>query len=529
MYNRGREIMTSSSLQLSNYLLVGEILKRASHRTPHLDAFVLNDQRITFQQLDERATAIAGWLQSQGITKNDKVGYMLKNSIAFSEVAFGVALSGGVSVPVNFRLSGEEVAYILTNSDSKIVFIDEEYSDILLSIQNRLPMIEKIIVIGHNTQPSSFLSYESIINKRAPYIPCESLTDDDPSFIMYTSGTTGKPKGAVLSHRSIYVNAMNLIYEGRSTYGETNLITPPQFHIAGLVLTMKSVLTSGKTIILQEFNPVRILQEIEKEQVAFIFLVPAMWNFLFQVPNIADYDLSSVKICATGAAISPVEIKKRILSYFTNAILVDHFGQTETTATTACLVGEDALRKPKSVGRPFANIEVRVVDKEMNDVPIGEVGEIVYRGPTVMKEYYKNPEATKDAFRGGWFHSGDLVKMDEEGYVYVVDREKDMIISGGENIYPAEIEEVLYRMPEILECAVFGVPDPEWGESVCAAVVLKPDHTLTEEQIIEYCQQHVASYKKPKIVEFIDALPRNTSGKVLKFKLKETVLQKQSS
>src|SRR5699024_2653834 len=253
-----------------------------------------------------------------------------------------------------------------------------------------------------------------------------------------------------------------------SIKGESNILVAPQFHIAGLVLTMKGVLTTGTTVVLEEFNPVEILHVIEKEKINTIFLVPAMWNFLFQVPNIADYDLSSITTCATGAAISPVELKQTILKYFKNAMLFDHFGQSETTATTTCLVGADALRKPESVGRPFANVEVRIVDEEMNDVPVGEIGEIVYRSTTIMKEYYNNPDETAEAFRGGWFHSGDLVKADKEGFIYVVDRINDMIISGGENIYPAEIEAILYQMPEILECAVLGVPDDEWGERVIA-------------------------------------------------------------
>src|SRR5690625_4176251 len=517
--------MTSSSLKLSNQLLVGEVLKRASHRSPNQEAFVFNDQRITYRELDNRATNLAGWLQEQGVNQNDKVGFMLKNSIAFSEITFGTALSGGVAVPINFRLTGDEVAYILQDSDAKIVFIDDDYADLILSIKDQLPLVEKIVVIGNNDHPTDLIDYESIFTQKSNYLPCESLTDDDAGFIMYTSGTTGKPKGAVLSHKSLHINAMNIIAEGRSRYGESNLLAPPQFHIAGLLLTIKSVLTSGKTVLLQEFDPLKIVEIIEKEKINFMFLVPAMWNFLFQVPNISDFDLSSIKICATGAAISPVELKKRILKHFNNTILVDHFGQSETTATTTCLVGEDALRKPESIGRPFMNVEVRVVDENMNDVAIGEVGEIVYRGPTVMKEYYKNQEATKAAFQGGWFRSGDLVKMDEEGFIYVVDRKSDMIISGGENIYPAEVEEVLYQMPEILECAVFGSEDPQWGERVTAAVVVKPDHDLTEEEVIAYCEQHLANYKKPRSVEFLQKLPRNTAGKVLKYKLRENVVK----
>lgn len=216
-------------------------------------------------------------------------------------------------------------------------------------------------------------------------------------------------------------------------------------------------------------------------------------------------------------------MKRRILNTFPNAILVDNFGQSETTATTTSNAGEDSLRKTDSVGKPYLNVEIRIVDENMNDVPTGEVGEIVYRGPTIMKEYYNNRQATKEAFEGGWFHSGDLVRMDEEGFIFVVDRKKNMIISGGENIYPAEIEEILYQMQEILECAVIGIPDQKWGESVKAIIVTKPDHTLTEEQVIDYCKTRLASYKKPKYVQFVDTLPRNASGKVLKY-----VLQKES-
>lgn len=517
--------MTSSSLNLSNELLVGEILKRASHRSPNEEAFVFNDKRITYKELDVRATRLAGWLQSKGIEKNDKVAFMLKNSITFTETIFGIALSGGVSVPINFRLTANEVAYILKNSDSEMIIIEEAYIDLVLSIKDKLTKLKTIIVVSNNSLSSELISYESIIAENASYSPCETLTDSDTSFIMYTSGTTGTPKGAVLSHKNIHMNAMNLIYSSRSRNGESNLITPPQFHIAGLLLTIKSVLTSGKTVLLQEFDPVRILTELEKEQINVIFLVPAMWNFLFQVPNISEFDLSSVETCATGAAIAPVELKKRILNQFENAILVDHFGQTETTATATVLVREEALSKPESVGRPFINIEARVVDEEMNDVPIGSVGEIVYRGPTVMKEYYKNPEETKIAFRGGWFHSGDLAIKDEEGYFYMVDRKKDLIITGGENVYPAEIEEILYQLPEVLECAVYGIPDSKWGESIKAAIVLKPNDTLTEDEIIKHCKNHLASYKKPTSVDFIEALPRNTTGKVLKYKLRDSLKQ----
>ncbi|RLL46859.1 long-chain-fatty-acid--CoA ligase [Oceanobacillus piezotolerans] len=515
--------MTSSSLNLSSQLLVGEMLKRATHKTPHAEAYVYQEQRVTFKEIDERSTKLAAWLQGKGIVKDDKVGFMLKNSMAFPEVAFGVALSGGVGVPINFRLGPSEIEYIVNNSDTKILIIDYDYVDIIRSIRDNLEKVEKVVVVGADNVPDDYIKYESIFDNEFTYQPCEVLADENPCFIVYTSGTTGRPKGAVLTHKNICLNLMNLLYDTKSTLGDSQLIVVPQFHIAGLLLTLFACLTSGKTVIQREFNPVDVLSTVESEGINVLFLVPAMWNFLFQVPNIDDYNLSSLKIASTGAAITPLEVKKRILETFNNAILFDNFGQSETTANTTSNSGEDALRKTESVGKPYINVEVRIVDENMNDVPIGEVGEIVYRGPTVMKEYYKNPEATKEAFEGGWFHSGDLVRMDEEGFIYVVDRKKNMLISGGENIYPAEVEEILYQMPQILECAVIGVPDKEWGESVKAIVVIKPEHTLTEEQVIEYCKKHLASYKKPKVVEFVEELPRNASGKVLKY-----VLQRES-
>lgn len=517
--------MTSSSFILSNQLLVGEMLKRASHKTPNKIAFTFENDHLTFQQMDDRATQLAGWLQSQGIMRDDKVGFFLKNSLEFVEVAFGVVLSGGVGVPINYRLSAREATYIINNSDSKLLFIHEEFVEIVKSIRGSLEKVETIVVVGSGGSTSEFTSYETAFNTEVIYKPCEPLTDNDAAFIVYTSGTTGKPKGAVLTHKNICQNSMNMMWESELDLFDSQLICVPQFHIAGLLLTMLTCLTSGKTVIQSEFNPMNVLYAIEQEQINNLFLVPTMWNYLFQVPNIEEFDLSSVKNSITGAAISPLTLKEKILKHFPSAKLIDHFGQSETTATTTALKGQDALRKPSSVGRPYINVEIRILDENMSDVSVGEVGEIVYRGPTVMKEYYKNPEATREAFRSGWFHSGDLVRMDDEGFIYVVDREKDMLISGGENIYPAEVEEVLYQMPEILECAVVGVPDKEWGESCKAYIVLKPGMKLTFDEVVDYCAERLASFKKPREVEFIDQLPRNVSGKVLKFVLRDGVKQ----
>ncbi|AZV42782.1 acyl-CoA synthetase [Peribacillus asahii] len=512
--------MDQLKVSLSQQLLIGEALKCAAHNVPERVAFVYGHQRLTYQELLKRASHLSRWLREQGIGRNDKVGCLFKNGIPFVELYFGTSLNGNVFVPVNFRLVASEIEYIVNNSDVKILFIEEEFIETIRPIIDKLPQLQMIVIVDTVEKELDFdaISYETIFKNPVGYQNIEILNDEDAHVIIYTSGTTGRPKGAVLTHKNLYINGMNKLYHNSSPKGTTHLVIPPLFHIAALSLLVQNCLTEGTIVLHREFEPVNILETIQSEKINSMFLVPAMWNFLFQVPNLLDYDLSSMKNCSLGGAICPVEIKKRIMTVFKNANVYEAFGQTEMSPSTTYLYGEDSLRKNKtaSVGKPSINVRIRIVDDEMNDVPVGEVGEIVYQGPTVMKEYYKNIEATKEAFKGGWFHSGDLVRMDEDGYIYVVDRKKDMIISGGENIYPKELEEVLYRHPDILEAAVIGIPDSRWGETVKAYIVLKPGKQLTKEQVIEFCKQHIASYKKPRIIEFIDSLPRNAAGKVLK-------------
>jgi acyl-CoA synthetase (AMP-forming)/AMP-acid ligase II len=297
---------------------------------------------------------------------------------------------------------------------------------------------------------------------------------------------------------------------------------PPLFHMASFGHCLAHLLI-GATVVLptQVFNPVEIMETIEREKIVSILLIPAMANFLLLTPDMDKYDASSLKIWTSGAAPLPTQTRKAMIERFPGLMAYDCFGQTETGALVSMLRPSEAARKAASVGRALPLVQIRVVDDEDRDVPVGEVGEAVYQGPNLMKEYYKNPEGTAQAFRNGWFHSGDLVRQDEEGYLYVIDRKTDMIISGGENIYPAEVEEVLYQHPKILEAAVIGVYDEQWGEAVKAVVVPKPGETLTEEEVIDFCKEHLASYKKPKSVDFVDALPRNPAMKVLKTVLRE--------
>lgn len=512
--------MDQIQVSMAQQLLIGEALKHAAHQVPNREAFVDGNKRLTYYEVLERATQLSGWLQEQGIRRNDKVGCLLKNGLPFVELYFSTSLIGAVFVPVNFRLASQEIEYIVNHSDIKILVIEEEFIETILPIVDKLPQLEKLVIVGNTDKNLGMetILYDSIYDRFYDFQTIEELTDNDAHAIIYTSGTTGKPKGAVLTHKNLYINGMNKLYHTKSISGTKHLVIPPLFHVAALSLLVQTCLMEGTIIIHREFEPVTILETIQREKINSMFLVPSMWNFLFQESTLPNYDLSSMTNCSTGGAICPVEVKKRIMRIFKNASIHEAFGQTEMSPSTTYLSGEDSILKNKtdSVGKPSINVRVRIVDDEMNDVPLGEVGEIVYQGPTMMKEYYKNEEATKDAFKGGWFHSGDLVRMDQDGYIYVVDRKKDMIISGGENIYPKEIEEVLYCHPDILEVAVIGVPDPKWGETVKAFIVMKPGKQLTKNQVIEYCQSQIASYKKPRVIEFVESLPRNASGKVLK-------------
>ena len=513
--------MTTTSIQMSRQLLVGELIRRQAHKIPNQIAFIYGDERITYLELEKKTLHLAGWLQDQGLRIGEKVGMIFKNNLAFAEVMFATASAGGVSVPINFRLAPEEYVYIINHSDTKILFIEEEYQEMMQSIRHKLPNVEQVVVVG-KVNSMEMINYKDIYQSAASYRTIDGLVhEDDACMICYTSGTTGLPKGAVLTHKNVLMSSLNSVVDSKIETGSKQLIVTPLFHIAGIGNLLISCTVGGTTVIHRDFTPVGVLKAIHDEKLNGLFMVPAMWNLVLQVPNIEDYDLSSVKRCSTGAAICPIEVKEKMMHYFQNAGLFDAFGQTEMSPTTTCLVPQDNLRKTNSVGKPVLNVEVRIVDENMKDVPIGEIGEIVYRGPTLMKEYYKNPEATEEAFHGGWFHSGDLVRQDDEGFIYVVDRRKDMIISGGENIYPAEVEAALYKHDAILETAIVGVPDPQWGESVKAYIVLKKGKNLSEQEVIQHCLQHLASYKKPKFVEFLDELPRNPSGKILKRVLRE--------
>lgn len=512
---------------LGRRLLLGEMIARNARKFPDKEALVYGKTRLTYRQFNARINQLSHALLDIGIKRGTKIAILAFNCNQFLEAYFALAKIGGVAVPLNFRHHEEELEYITNHSEAEAFILGEAFVQTVEAMRKGLPNVKNYISISE--QPvEGMLHYESLIAKYPDDEPLVLVDEDDPLFIMYTAGTTGRPKGAVITHKNevvMWILVTIFVFSQpdlSDLWNSRVLIPPPVFHLAGWGLSQLSLFV-GVTVVLpvEVFDPPSIMKTIEEEKITAILLVPAMAFFLLQLPDLDKYDTSSLQIWVSGAAILPTETRKQISQHFPTVKIIDMFGQTEMCPVVSGLGHSESEGRETSVGRILPFIEMRIVDDDDNDVPVGTVGEAIYQGPTVMKEYYKNPDATAEAMRGGWFHSTDLVRQDEEGFIYIVDRKKDMIISGAENIYPAEIEEVLYTHPKILECAVIGVFDEEWGESVKAVVVCKPGEGLTEEEVIEYCKEHLTSYKKPKSVDFMDVLPRGSIGKVLKTVLRE--------
>jgi fatty-acyl-CoA synthase len=501
---------------------VGRILSLTANKFPERTAIIFENKRFTYREFNERVNQLAQTLVQRGLRKGERVAVLLFNSNHFVEAYFATAKAGGIFTPINFRFAPEEVRYILNHSDARHFLFGEEFSDLVIGIRSHLKKVGVFISVGDKKLKGA-LNYETLIRKTRKEEPHDNVTEKDVCQLMYTSGTTGKPKGALITHGNVLWNLVNGIVGREEIEGEVSLIVGPLYHTAALNnhFTIR-VAMAGTSILVKSFEPKKVMEIIEKEKVNVISGAPAMYNLLLAFPDIKRYDTRSITKCTTGASILPHETKKRLLKLFPNAKGVyDVYGCTEASPNITILKARDSLRKQECVGPPVPFLEVRIVDQKDGDVSAGDIGELVCRGPNVMKGYYKDRKATLGALRGGWLHTGDLAKMDDEGFVYIVDRKKDMIVSGGENIYPREIEELLYRHPKVEDAAIIGVPDPTWGESVKAFVVLKKGETMKEEEVIEYCKKYLASYKKPRSVEFVKALPRNPSGKVLKTVLKE--------
>ena len=439
-------------------------IARHAHEKPGAVYLRFEGRTITWAQIHERVSAVAAALRERGVRAGDRVAIMMTNRPEFLETMFAASAIGAIVVPVNFRLAPDEIAYILTDSGASLLVVEEATAAAAASARAACAHEIGFVSTGH-------------VEGAAPYFPVSSgpveppaadVPEDSPALIMYTSGTTGRPKGAVLTHENLMCQSLTLIRVWRLFADEeVNLCASPLFHIASIGAIAPMVLIGGTTVLLPSggFSSAATLDVMEAERVTSVFLVPAQWQLLCDDASLASRDLSALKTMSWGAAPATTTLLTRMAGAFPGVTNVAVFGQTEMSPVTCALSGEDALRKVGSVGKPVSIVAARIVDDDMKDVPPGEVGEIVYRGPSVMAGYWQNPEATAEAFRGGWFHSGDLVRADEEGFLYVVDRKKDMIITGGENVYCAEVENALSAHPAVAELAVVGAPHERWGET----------------------------------------------------------------
>ncbi|MFE3074555.1 fatty-acid--CoA ligase FadD5 [Nocardia tengchongensis] len=500
---------------------VNQIATHAAMRPDHV-AFKFKGAETTWKQLHERSEKFAGALSRRGVGFGDRVVLLALNYTEYIEAVMGINALGAIAVPVNFRLTPPEVAYIVADSGAKAVVTDSVLQPLALGVAGQIPELSTVVVINGQSGDGVLGYDDALAEPGEPHAPLD-IPEDTPCLIMYTSGTTGSPKGAVLTHANMNAQALTCIRALEITPESIGFCTSPLFHIAGLGSLTPYFMLGGTTVLhpLGAFDATEFLDAIEAEQATTAFCVPVQWQLICEEPTVKQRKLALRALC-WGAAPASDTVLRAMADCFPDAFNVAVFGQTELSPITCVLEGKDALRKLGSVGLPIPTLQTRVVDDEMNDVAPGEIGEIVYRGPTLMQRYWNKPEATAEAFHGGWFHSGDLVRRDEEGFVYVVDRKKDMIISGGENIYCAEVENVLFAHPKIHEAAVVGRPHEKWGEVPVAVVALAAGiDELTLDELEPFLNESLARYKHPKHLVVVPELPRNASGKVVKVALRD--------
>lgn len=495
-------------------------LERHAMMQPDAPALRFVGNTMTWADLRRRVAALAGALSGRGVGFGDRVMILMLNRTEFVESVLAANMIGAIAVPLNFRLTPTEIAVLVEDCVAHVMLTEAALAPVAIGVRNIQPLLSVIVVAGGSSQDSVF-GYEDLLNEAGDVHEPVDIPNDSPALIMYTSGTTGRPKGAVLTHANLTGQAMTALYtSGANINSDVGFVGVPLFHIAGIGNMLTGLLLGLPTVIypLGAFDPGQLLDVLEAEKVTGIFLVPAQWQAVCTEQQARPRDLR-LRVLSWGAAPAPDALLRQMSATFPETQILAAFGQTEMSPVTCMLLGEDAIAKRGSVGRVIPTVAARVVDQNMNDVPVGEVGKIVYRAPTLMSCYWNNPEATAEAFAGGWFHSGDLVRMDSDGYVWVVDRKKDMIISGGENIYCAELENVLASHPDIAEVAVIGRADEKWGE-VPIAVAAVTNDDLRIEDLGEFLTDRLARYKHPKALEIVDALPRNPAGKVLKTELR---------
>ncbi|MCU1502060.1 MAG: hypothetical protein JWM12_1414 [Ilumatobacteraceae bacterium] len=506
-------------------MLLPDIVSFAARKTPDAPALFFEDQVVTFGQLDEHVRRLANALLAIA-APGDRIAVLSENRAEYIDLYYGVPAAKMGLVFLNYRLNPKELTKIVNDADARVIFTEPKYLDTVTAIAAESPGVAAVVVMGGDPT-GNHLDYDDVLGAAADAQPDVEVLEDDLAWLIYTSGTTGMPKGAMLSHRNLLMSTLNAAVNATAEPDAVTLFPWPLCHVAGYVFPICH-LVGSPVALMRAYEPESFFAHIERHRVTNASMAPTMMNMLLDHPKIGEYDLSSIRVLGYGAAPMPVEVLRRSMERFPGAGFGTGFGMTELAgnvfgfsdeAHQAAIAGDTGVLQ--SVGQQLPLSCVRIVDDEMRDVAVGQVGELVVLGDQVTMGYWNNPAATAEAFAGGWFHSGDLAKWDVAGNCYIVDRKKDMIITGGENVYSREVEEVLYQHPAVAEAAVIGLPDALWGENVVAVIQRRAGTDATEAELIAFCRDSLAGYKKPKRVVFVDELPRNAAGKILKRELRD--------
>jgi len=499
---------------------------------PDRTAIVFEGKRYTFSQLNERVNRLANGLLKLGVRKGDRVAFLQVNCNQCVETYFAVAKLGGIYLPLNFRAKEKELAYMLNAAEAVTIVVGDRYVPMIKAIKPEIKSLRHVISI--ESRQEGLLYYEDIIAKSPSDEVTADIDDKDTTILMYTAGTTGFPKGVMLPHNSFSVYVLENVSPPDPEVEERNILTVPLYHVAG-IQAMMAAIYGGRTLVMErQFEAKEWMELVQKEKANRAMMVPTMLKMLMDHPDFSKYDLSSLKVITYGAAPMPLPVIKKALEVFPGVGFINAFGQTETASTITSLSPEDhvitgtpeekekKLKRLASIGKPMSDIEMKVVDENGKEVPTGVVGEILARGPRVMTGYWRDEEKTKKTIdKDGWVHTSDMGYVDEDGYFFLAGRSSDIIIRAGENIAPEELENVIRDHPKIDDVAVIGVPDETWGEEPLAIVVLKKGQKATPEEVMEFCRQNLSSFKRPRGVIFVDSLPRNPMGKVIKKELRE--------
>jgi fatty-acyl-CoA synthase len=517
----------ATTIQKAREQSIGDLLRRAAQREPNKDAVVCGEIRWTFAELNATCDRLGGGLLGLGVRKGDRVAVLSRNSHAFAALRFAVARIGAILVPINFMLNPDEINFILANSGAKLLAVGPDFVDAARVAAAKGSAVEKLVWLpGEDpaVSPTGMTTFGDLL--LGDTVPLETSVDSrDPAQIIYTSGTESLPKGAILTHEAVMWQYVSCIIDGGMAADDKVLHALPLYHCAQLDVFLGPAIYLGATsLITGKPTAENILSLIASHRITSFFAPPTIWIAMLRSPVFDTTDLSTLRKGYYGASIMPVEVLLELQRRLPDVKFWNFYGQTEIAPLATVLRPEDQLRKAGSAGKAVINVETRVVNLAMEDVKEGEIGEIVHRSPHLMSGYYNDPVKTAAAFAGGWFHSGDLATIDADGYITIVDRMKDMIKTGGENVASREVEEMIYRLPAVSEVAVVGLPDPRWIEAVTAIVVVKNGASLDQDAVVKHCAGAMAHFKVPKRVVFVDSLPKNPSGKLLKRELRQRYL-----